>query len=256
MERAIVHHTAGFGALLRNYRRAAGLTQHELSSLAGVSVAAVRDLEQGRRLRPRPGSVARLAGALDLTAAQAGELAVAAREAGAAATLHRGVPARGLWVRVLGQLGIWRDGVSTGVVTPGQRTVLGLLAVSGGGLVHREVIVDALWGERPPATAVNLVQAYVSRLRRRLDPGRPTRERGGLLVSAGASYRLEVTGDELDFLAFGDLMARARAARLRGDAAAACGRASRSPTRTCCAVMSWSPSWQGSGPPRWRSTRR
>jgi DNA-binding SARP family transcriptional activator/transcriptional regulator with XRE-family HTH domain len=223
MERAIGHHTAGFGALLRNYRRAAGLTQHELSSLAGVSVAAVRDLEQGRRLRPRPGSVARLAGALDLTAAQAGQLAVAAREASAAAMARRGVPARGLWVRVLGQLGIWRDGVSTGVVTPGQRAVLGLLAVSGGALVHREVIVDALWGERPPATAVNLVQAYVSRLRRRLDPGPPTRGRGGLLVSAGASYRLEVTADELDFLAFGEVVAQARAARQRGDLATACG---------------------------------
>jgi DNA-binding SARP family transcriptional activator/transcriptional regulator with XRE-family HTH domain len=223
MERAIGRHTAGFGALLRNYRRAAGLTQHELSSLAGVSVAAVRDLEQGRRLRPRPGSVARLAGALELTAVQAGQLAMAARETAAVDMSRHGIPARGLWVRVLGQLGIWRDGVSAGVITPGQRTVLGLLAVSGGGLVHREVIVDALWGERPPATAVNLVQVYVSRLRRRLDPGRPARGPGGPLVSAGASYRLDLTVGELDFLAFRDLVDRARAARLRGHAAAACG---------------------------------
>src|ERR1700689_2301720 len=61
-------------ALLRDYRRAAALTQHELASRAGVSVGAVRDLEQGRTHRPRPAVLAALANALDLSPVQADEL--------------------------------------------------------------------------------------------------------------------------------------------------------------------------------------
>ncbi|WP_369077462.1 helix-turn-helix transcriptional regulator, partial [Actinoplanes nipponensis] len=43
--------------LLRNARLRLGLTQHQLAARAGVSLGAVRDLEQGRSARPRTGSV-------------------------------------------------------------------------------------------------------------------------------------------------------------------------------------------------------
>src|SRR6185437_4131939 len=59
---------SAFARRLRAYRQAASLTQHELAARAGMSAAAVRDLEQGRTLRPRPGSIARLAAALGLAA--------------------------------------------------------------------------------------------------------------------------------------------------------------------------------------------
>jgi transcriptional regulator with XRE-family HTH domain len=38
-------------ALLKDYRRAAGLSQRRLAELAQVSVGVVRDLEQGRSSR-------------------------------------------------------------------------------------------------------------------------------------------------------------------------------------------------------------
>ena len=37
-------------------------------------------------------------------------------------------------------------------------------------LVRRDTMIDVLWGEAPPRTAVGLVQAHVSRLRRILEP--------------------------------------------------------------------------------------
>src|SRR3569833_885175 len=56
-----------FGARLRDTRRRAGLTQEALAARAGISVAALRDLEQGRTVFPHPASAHRLARALGLT---------------------------------------------------------------------------------------------------------------------------------------------------------------------------------------------
>jgi DNA-binding SARP family transcriptional activator/DNA-binding XRE family transcriptional regulator len=190
------------GALIGDSRRAAGLTQRELADLADVGLGTVRDIEQGRT--PRPRSLARLAGALGLDVTRG-----PARPGG-----YR-------WLRVLGPLEAWRGGAPVELGPPRQRAVLGLLAVSPDEQVRRETIIDALWDE-PPATAVNLVQSYVSRLRRLLDPSRPARDRAGLLVSTGTSYRLQATPGELDLVAFRQVVDRARAARAAGSAAAAC----------------------------------
>ncbi|MBA2519618.1 MAG: helix-turn-helix domain-containing protein [Chloroflexia bacterium] len=58
--------TASFGPLLRRHRRAAGLSQAELAERAGLSAAAVRALESGRRAAPRPFTMRALADALAL----------------------------------------------------------------------------------------------------------------------------------------------------------------------------------------------
>ena len=55
-----------FGAYLRNLRRAAGLTQEELASRAGLSPNAVGALERGARRRPYPHTVRSLSDALNL----------------------------------------------------------------------------------------------------------------------------------------------------------------------------------------------
>src|SRR6187200_1640983 len=56
-----------FGAQLRALRVAAGFTQEELSTIAGLSVHAVSALERGQRRRPHVDTVRALAAALDLT---------------------------------------------------------------------------------------------------------------------------------------------------------------------------------------------
>ena len=103
-----------------------------------------------------------------------------------------------------------------------QRVVLGLLALHWPTGVPRDVIVDVLWGERPPRSAVPQVQAYVSQLRRLLDPGRPVRADNGSVRLAGCGYQL---GDavQLDLTEFRALTRRAQLAVTRGDHRLACG---------------------------------
>jgi len=62
---------SAFGDQLRSHRQAAGLTQEELAGYAGLSVRAIADMERGRTTRPYRRSVALLAEALELSAADA-----------------------------------------------------------------------------------------------------------------------------------------------------------------------------------------
>jgi tetratricopeptide (TPR) repeat protein/transcriptional regulator with XRE-family HTH domain len=57
----------GFGTLLLEHRRAAGLSQEDLAAATGMSVRAISDLERGRTRQPRRRTVAALAAALALT---------------------------------------------------------------------------------------------------------------------------------------------------------------------------------------------
>jgi transcriptional regulator with XRE-family HTH domain len=68
-----------FGALLKHYRRAAGLTQEALAEQARLSVRGIQNLESGVSQTPRPDTVALLATALALAPEERAELLAAAR---------------------------------------------------------------------------------------------------------------------------------------------------------------------------------
>src|SRR5690348_7989761 len=55
------------GQLVRELRRAAGLTQEELAARAGLSTRAISDLERGVNHTPRPTTVQLLVAALGLS---------------------------------------------------------------------------------------------------------------------------------------------------------------------------------------------
>src|SRR5688572_16130514 len=57
---------SSFGTQLKALREAAGYTQEELATIAGLSVHAVSALERGQRRRPQPETVRALSAALDL----------------------------------------------------------------------------------------------------------------------------------------------------------------------------------------------
>jgi DNA-binding SARP family transcriptional activator len=201
-------------ALLREHRRAAGLSQRRLAELAQVSIGVVRDFEQGSTSRLRAESVRRLAGALGLDHGRALEFTQAARET--AAERPGPGPGRGFQLAVLGPMTAWYDGVRIGLGPARQRAVLGLLALTPNVPVPRKTIIDALWGDDIPATAVHLVQVYVNKLRRLLDPGR-------LLTSAGASYALVAAEGQVDLLVFEAHASRATRAHAAGELGPACG---------------------------------
>ena len=75
-----------FGAQLKALREAAGFTQEELATIAGLSVHAVSALERGERRRPHVETVRALSAALDLTGALRDALFESAR-----APAHTGV---------------------------------------------------------------------------------------------------------------------------------------------------------------------
>jgi DNA-binding SARP family transcriptional activator/tetratricopeptide (TPR) repeat protein/transcriptional regulator with XRE-family HTH domain len=223
-----------FGCLVRAYRSQAGLTQRELAAKAGLSVAALRDFEQSRRRRPRPNSLAALVSALDLDPDQTANLERAAalprrhpglvrsprssrEDSPVAQTAQTPGCGAGLWLSVLGPLEAWQDGTPLSLGPPTRRAVLALLLMDPGEPVRRDTIVDVLWGDSPPRTAVGLVQAHVSRIRKLLSSHcRPGADEEAIDSARGA-YRLNVSASEVDLLVFRDLVASAATARADGD---------------------------------------
>src|SRR5207253_11191342 len=68
-----------FGALLKRYRVAAGLSQEALAERARLSTRGISDLERGRHRLPYRDTVARLAEALELDVAERTALEAASR---------------------------------------------------------------------------------------------------------------------------------------------------------------------------------
>ena len=68
-----------FGTKLKAHREAAGFTQEELATIAGLSAKAVSALERGERRRPHVDTVRALCAALDLTGASRDALVASAR---------------------------------------------------------------------------------------------------------------------------------------------------------------------------------
>ena len=79
---------------------------------------------------------------------------------------------------------------------PRQRSVLARLLVAGGEVVSVDRLLDDLWSGEPPPRAVGSLQAFVSNLRRTLEPDRPPRSPARRLVSSSPGYALRVVGDD------------------------------------------------------------
>lgn len=58
-------------------------------------------------------------------------------------------------------------------------------------------IVDLLWGESPPSGVSATLQAYVSQLRRVLEPARERRAPATVLLTVAPGYALQVAPDGL-----------------------------------------------------------
>ncbi|NUU24626.1 MAG: AAA family ATPase, partial [Streptomycetaceae bacterium] len=123
-------------------------------------------------------------------------------------------------VRVLGSFAAERDGRPIPLGGRRQRAVLALLVSARGQVVSVDRMIEELWQGAPPAQAVTSLQAYVSNLRRLLEPGRAPRTPAKLLVSAPPGYALRLPEDAVDAWRFERLLrdARESAAQAAGGA--------------------------------------
>ena len=118
--------------------------------------------------------------------------------------------------RVLGALQVVEGDRPLALGSPQQRALLAVLLVHRGEAVSSDRLVDALWGEQAPASAVKIVQGYVSNLRRVLGEG--------LLVTRGRGYLLQAEPGQVDLGRFESLVDEGRRALQEGDARTAAAR--------------------------------
>lgn len=197
---------------VRRLRHRAGLTQRELADRADLSVAGLRDIEQGRVTRPRAASLRRLANAMSLSQSELDELL---READGDPT-----PAAGLWIGVLGPLRLCVDGRQLDPGSETQRVLLASLALTPNLTVARDLLIRAVWGPDAVRNRAELLHSRISRLRRRLRGGRdPDLDR--VLVADRDGYRLRLDDGQHDLLEFRGLVTRARDAGTDPDKACA-----------------------------------
>jgi DNA-binding SARP family transcriptional activator len=101
-------------------------------------------------------------------------------------------------VRVLGPLAAEVDGRAVDLGGPRQRAVLALLIAARGDVVPVDRLIDDLWRGEPPPKASASLQAYVSNLRRLLEPGRQPRTPARVLVSAPPGYAIRLDTTAVD----------------------------------------------------------
>jgi DNA-binding SARP family transcriptional activator len=124
-----------------------------------------------------------------------------------------------LSLRLLGGFALRLDGRSVNLssVRPRVRTLLRLLAVDAGRLVHHETIEAALWPDGDPISSARNLHVAIAALRRAVEPaaGRGSFQ---LIRREGDAYVLTLPpGSDVDVQTFASVIGGADQARLRGD---------------------------------------
>ncbi|MEO3748462.1 BTAD domain-containing putative transcriptional regulator [Plantactinospora sp. B5E13] len=115
-------------------------------------------------------------------------------------------------LRVLGPFELELDtGEPVDLGGPRQRAVLALLLSARGEVVSVDRMIHDLWRGEAPPRAIASLQAYVSNLRRLLEPDRERRAPARLLVTTPPGYALRVPAEAVDAWRFEKLLTESRA---------------------------------------------
>ncbi len=195
----------------REARRRGGaeLTYRELAAQTGWSLGIIAQYFSGKSLPPvdRFDVLVRLLGA---SPTEQGALATARDRAdedrrGLAPAGGRS-PIQRADIRLLGPVEVIGPRGPAELVGVRQRALISLLALDAGRVVTQNRLVDALWGEAPPRTAVKTLYSHIARVRHSLDVcGMPS-----VLLTHGSGYTLAVRPDEVDVTRFEKKVAHGR----------------------------------------------
>src|SRR5262245_16811307 len=115
----------------------------------------------------------------------------------------------GVDIRVLGPVELIGPGGRVALHGGGERTLLARLGLSPGQTVSVAALIDALWADAAPPTAIKTLRSHLARVRGRL------REAGLadlIATRGGVDYALHAPGDAVDATRFETLAADGRAA--------------------------------------------
>ncbi|WP_231514511.1 BTAD domain-containing putative transcriptional regulator [Mycobacterium sp. URHB0044] len=105
-------------------------------------------------------------------------------------------------VAVFGPVRAWVHGGPVDLGGRRQRSLLARLVSAQGRVVSVDRLIDDLWEGEPPPKALAALQAYISHLRRVLEPNRQRRAPATVIVSASPGYRLQLSADAVDVWEF------------------------------------------------------
>jgi DNA-binding SARP family transcriptional activator len=113
-----------------------------------------------------------------------------------------------VFIRLLGPIDICHDDAVMAIGAPKRRAMLAMLALGANRPVTLPALVDTLWGDAAPPSALKNLRTHAHALRSLVD---------GRLVTRPGAYELQLNTDELDATLFVSLADRGAAALAAGD---------------------------------------
>ena len=111
--------------------------------------------------------------------------------------------------RLLGPLEVWDHGRPLQLGGSKQRALLAILLLHANEVVSRDLLIDELWGSRPPGRAAHTLETYISRLRKTLHADAADEQP---LVTRPPGYMLRLDPGQLDLHRFERLAEEGRRA--------------------------------------------
>ncbi|GGK87677.1 hypothetical protein Sme01_49070 [Sphaerisporangium melleum] len=117
-----------------------------------------------------------------------------------------------LLFQILGPLRLWRDGAELNAGPRQQAFLLALLLAREGRPLSTGELIDLIWDDDPPVSALNVIHKYIGSLRRLLEPTLSARDPGSHLLRRGNGYLFTAGTGTLDLVVFRDLTEAAEVA--------------------------------------------
>ena len=130
------------------------------------------------------------------------------------------IPGGHMKIRVLGPMTLHHDDNSATPTAPKPRSILALLLLHANQTVPVSAMVQELWGDSPPVSALTTLQTYILHLRRALSAalGIPTSEVAKtVLLTTPGGYFLRSVSDDFDLHTYNRLVASGRHALAAGE---------------------------------------